>query len=152
MTRSGLLQFIRCQRLAVLASIGPSGAPQAATIGIAVTDALEIVFDSVDVTRKVHNIRSDARVALVIGGSAAGEERTVQYEGIADEPSGDELERLKEAYFGAHPDGRERLRWPGLVYIRTRPTWIRYSDFSGTPVRIVELDAASLRDGGQGGA
>jgi hypothetical protein len=58
---------------------------------------------------------SDAkpRAALVIGGMTPGDERTVQYEGIADEPTGHDLELLKELYFLRLPDGRERSGWPG---------------------------------------
>src|SRR5262245_44168611 len=46
-----------------------------------------------------------------------------QYEGIADEPSGEELEHLKHLYYGVYPDGPSRLALPGLIYVRIRPTW-----------------------------
>jgi methyltransferase (TIGR00027 family) len=78
-------------------------------------------------------------VAFVIGGLADGEERTVQYEGVVDEPSGAELEQLKALYFARFPDGVERQAWQGLTYMRVRPRWIRYSDFHQTPPEIVEL-------------
>jgi hypothetical protein len=54
------------------------------------------------------------------------------------------LRALKERYLRQFPDGRERQRWPGLVYVRTRPTWLRYSDFAEDPPRIVELTAEQL--------
>ena len=73
----------------------------------------------------------------MIGGTAVGDERSLQYEGVTDEPEGAELQRLKDAYFESFPDGRERERWPGITYIRARPTWIRYSDFSRRPPEIV---------------
>ena len=57
------------------------------------------------------------------------DEVTAQLEGIADEPSGDELARVKAVYFAAHPDGPEREQWPGLTYVRVRVHWARYSDF-----------------------
>jgi hypothetical protein len=47
----------------------------------------------------VQNLRRNARIAIVIGGLDAGDERTVQYEGVADEPTGADLERLKECCF-----------------------------------------------------
>jgi hypothetical protein len=53
----------------------------------------------------------------------------VQYEGIADEPAGADLQRLKDLYFEAFPEGRGRQGWPGITYIRARPIWLRYSDF-----------------------
>jgi general stress protein 26 len=57
-------------------------------VGIAVTDDFEVFFDTAEATRKVENLRRDPRIALVIGGTALGDERSVQYEGIVDEPAG----------------------------------------------------------------
>jgi hypothetical protein len=147
MTRSELLQFIRGHSLAVQTSVSPAGAPQAAVVGFVVTDDLEIVFDALDATRKVQNLRRNPRIAFVIGGLNHGDERTVQYEGVADEPVGAELERLKELYFGRFPDGRQRQSWPGLLYVRARPTWIRYSDYNRAPPEIVEFALDDLRAG-----
>ena len=143
-TTGELLAFLRTQRLAVQASLGPENTVQAALIGIAVTDALEIVFDTLATTRKARNLRVSPRIALVIGGRSPGDERTVQYEGIADEPTGTELERLKATYFDAWPDGPSRASWPGLMYVRVRPTWIRYSDFNQNPPLITELSGQQL--------
>jgi len=141
MTRAELIAFIRRHRWAVQASVHANGAPQAAVIGVAVTDELELVFDTIGDTRKAVNLRRDPRVALVIGWD---EEQTLQVEGVADEPAGDDLVRAQQAYFARFPDGPARLRWPGITYIRIRPTWVRYSNFGSSPPRIVELDAAAL--------
>lgn len=137
MNRAELLRFIRRHRYAVQASTAADGAPQAAVIGIAVSDALEIVFDTLRTTRKAQNLGQDARIALVVGWD---EEQTVQLEGLADEPSGAELVRLKAVYFAQFPDGPARERWPHIMYFRVRVAWARYSDFrSGGGVLDVEL-------------
>src|SRR5215831_21262156 len=127
---------MRSHSLAVQASVSPVDAPQAAVVGFTVTDDFEVVFDTVDTTRKVANLRQNARCALVIGGMVNGDERTVQLEGIADEPTGSDLERLKAHYFVRFPDGRERQHWPGLTYVRVRPRWLRFSDFNQSPPAI----------------
>ncbi|MBS1913910.1 MAG: pyridoxamine 5'-phosphate oxidase family protein [Bacteroidetes bacterium] len=144
MTRDQLLHFMQAHRLAVQASVSRSGSPQAAVVGIAVTDRLEIVFDTLAASRKAHNLRSNPAIALVIGGGADGEERTVQYEGVADEPEGAERDRLVETYLQSFPDGANRQAWPGLLYIRVRPIWIRYSDFNSNPPLIVEFTGSQL--------
>jgi len=144
MTASDLLAFMDSQTFAVQASVSPSGSPQAAVIGFVVTERLEIFFDTIDSSRKAGNLRQNAKVAFVIGGTD-GAERTVQYEGVADEPEGAELQGLKEHYFRRFPDGPSRQSWPGLIYLRAKPTWIRYSDFSGNPPDIQAFDAAQLR-------
>ncbi len=144
MDRKDLLDFLRQHRLAVEATVSVSGGAQAAVVGIAVTDRLEVVFDTLGSTRKAQNLRRNSQVALVIGGLLAGDERTVQYEGVADEPTGDELERVRQAYYAVYPDGRSRATWPGLIYVRVRPTWVRYSDYNVDPPRIVEFTGEQL--------
>jgi uncharacterized protein YhbP (UPF0306 family) len=145
LTRAELLQFLRRHRLAVQSTAAPSGGVQAAVVGIAVSDDFEIVFDTLESTRKVQNLAGNSHIAVVIGGVLNGEEQTVQYEGIADRPSGAELQQARELYFGTWPDGRDRLQWPGLIHIRVRPAWLRFSDFRSDPPTIVELDASQLR-------
>jgi hypothetical protein len=144
MDPSGLLAFLRRHRLAVQSSVSVVNAPQAAVVGYAVTDLFEIVFDTLDSSRKGQNLRRNNRIALVIAGLVDGEEQTVQYEGVADEPTGAELERLKQVYYVAWPDGPSRLSWPGLIYVRVRPTWIRYSDFNANPPEIIEFTSDEL--------
>jgi len=94
------------------------------------------VFDTSSASRKCRNLRRDPRIALVIGWN---DERTVQLEGRADEPQGAELEALKARYFEVFPDGREREAWPDIVYFRVRPSWARFSYFSGSAPEITEF-------------
>lgn len=139
MTRAEMLQFIRRHRYAVQSSVAADGAPQAAVVGIAVTDALEVVFDTLGTSRKAQNLRREPRVALVVGWD---EEQTLQLQGVADEPSGAELQRLKRAYLAVFPDGVEREQWPDITYVRVRVTWARYSDFRPNGgVREIDLGA-----------
>ena len=140
MTPRELLAFMRTHRVAVQASVTPAAAPQAAVVGIAITDRFEVVFDTLGSSRKAHNLRANPSIALVMGGLMPGDERTVQYEGVADEPQGAELQPLKELYFSWFADGRTREAWPGITYVRVRPRWLRYSDYSQAPPDIIEWD------------
>lgn len=112
----------------VQASSAPEG-PQAAVVGVAVGPGLELVFDTIEDTRKCRNLRADPRIALV-GWQG---ELTLQLEGVADEPEGRERDRIQDVYFAAFPDGGVRLSWPGITYVRVRPTWLRLSDFAVDP-------------------
>jgi pyridoxine/pyridoxamine 5'-phosphate oxidase len=141
MTKNELIAFMRAQRWAVEASVSSAGAPQAAVIGVVITDDLEIVFDTETVSRKAKNLRADPRIALVIGWD---ESKTVQYEGLVDEPAGAERETLLAQYFSKFPDGVERAARVGITYFRARPMWIRYSDFSTAVAAIEEIDPATL--------
>jgi hypothetical protein len=144
MTSLDLLAFLRSERLAVQASVSPTGMPQSAVVGIAVSDAFEIIFDTLSSTRKAVNLRGNPRAALVVGGLVPGDERTAQIEGIADEPQGEELDRLRGVYYSVYSDGPSRLNRPGLIYVRVRPTWIRFSDYNQDPPVIVEFGSTAL--------
>lgn len=145
MNRSDLLAFLRGPRYAVEASVTPAGQPQAAIMGLAIGDDFEIVFDTLGTTRKMANLRANPRIALAIGSLQEGDHRGAQLEGLADEPAGAELERCLELYFARFPEGRFRRSWPGITYVRVRPTWLRYSDYSGAKPRILEFKAEDLR-------
>ncbi len=128
--------FMARQRLGVVSSLGPDNRPQAALVGIAVTPELEIVFDTVDTSRKYANLTARPACAFVLGWSS---EQTVQLEGEAERLQGPELERYTRLYFDAWPDGRARLSWPGIAYFVVRPRWIRYSDYDQFPALIEEI-------------
>lgn len=104
MDRAELVTFVRRRGLAVVATRGPDGAPEAALVGVAATDHGEIVFDTSIGSRKYCNILAYPRVALVIGWE---DEVTVQCEGIADVLRGAERARCLVAYLDQYPDGRQ---------------------------------------------
>jgi general stress protein 26 len=134
-----VFQFMNRERLATLATVDAQGRPEAALMGFAATSELEIVFDTVKTSRKYPNLKTNARVAWVIGCTT---EVTVQYEGIAEELDGEELARYKETYFAAFPDGPARESWPGITYFVVRPTWVRYCDYNPGKQRIEEKEFA----------
>lgn len=123
-----LLNFLQKHRLGVQASVSALGFPQAAVVGIAVSDRFEIIFDTTNDTRKYSNLKANPQITFVIGWD---EEQTVQYEGIAHEVEveGEERNRVLEIYFSVYPDGRDRLLWPGIVHFCVKPNWIRYTDY-----------------------
>ena len=145
-----IVEFMRANPLATVATVSADGAPEAAVVGVAVSDRLELVFDTLDSSRKFVNVKSEARVAVVFGAagpyrSGKHDERCVQYEGAADVPAGEELARVQETiYFKQFPDGRARMKWAHIAYVRVRPLWIRYSDYNVSPPRIVEVSGEEL--------
>ena len=133
-----ILPFAKQCKYAVEATTGPKGQPQAAVVGIVVSDTFEVFFDTRCSSRKLENIRRDSRVAFVLG---CDEAWTIQLEGDADEPTGDDLARLKTLYFERFPDGRDREKWPDITYVRVRPRWVRFSDFRTAEPMIGERRA-----------
>jgi pyridoxine/pyridoxamine 5'-phosphate oxidase len=126
----------RDYRYGVVSSLSTEGTPQSALVGIAVTPELEIVFDTLNSSRKYKNLIQRPSCSFVVGW---GGEKTVQYEGTAGEPTGAVLERCQEAYFAVWPEGLAHVSWPGIAYFVVRPTWVRYSDYDQNPPLIEEI-------------
>ncbi len=136
MDKFALYSFLSRQRYGVVSSIAGDGTPQSALVGIAVSPELEIVFDTVKHSRKYPNLIARPACSIVAGWSG---EQTVQFEGIAVEPKGEDLKRYQAIYFAAWPDGPARMSWPGIAYFVVRPRWIRYSDFDQRPPLVTEM-------------
>ncbi|HEY1803349.1 MAG TPA: pyridoxamine 5'-phosphate oxidase family protein [Terracidiphilus sp.] len=137
MDNAALHAFMARFRYGVLSSTSRAGSPQSALVGIATTPELEIVFDTVKSSRKYPNLIERPSCSFLIGGWDS--EQTVQFEGIAREPEGEELRRYQEAYFAVWTDGPARMSWPGIAYFVVRPRWIRFSDFDQRPPLIEEM-------------
>lgn len=136
MTQRDLYDVLRTQPLAVLATRGPDGVPQAALMGVAVTAQLEFVFDTVRTSRKYANLVAEPRVALVLGWT---DEVTVQVEGTARELTGDALAPYAAVYDAQFPDGPARRRWPAIAYFVVTPRWARYSRYAGRAPGVEEF-------------
>ena len=136
MTKAELYRFIAAHDLGVLGTISARGTPECALVGIAVTPELELIFDTISSSRKYGNLLRNPDAAFVIGWA---NEITLQYEGRARLPEGDELSRYREVYFSKWPDGRDRLSWQGITHFVVEPKWIRYSDYNEASRGIVEL-------------
>jgi nitroimidazol reductase NimA-like FMN-containing flavoprotein (pyridoxamine 5'-phosphate oxidase superfamily) len=131
MEQSELLAYLRSQRLGVLGTLAPAGEPQAALVGYAITPDFELLFDTLRTTRKYRNMMANPRVSFTVGNTVGhGDERTAQYEGIAEELAGEQLTHLQPLYFAVWPDCVAHKQWPHITWFVIRPRWIRYSDFN----------------------
>lgn len=124
--KSVAIAFIRAHELGVVSTVSVKGTPEAALVNLAVTDELELVFYSLQDNRKCANLRDNPHIAVVIGWDS---NRTLQYEGVVDEPRDEALEALKEVYAAARPNAAVQMGWPGLTYFRVKPKWLRLSDY-----------------------
>ena len=137
MDKKTIYQFLVQNELGVISTNNNNHHSESALVGIAITENLDIIFDTVKTSRKYANLLQNPNVAMVIGWD---KETTIQYEGEAQVLGYNaESENLKEIYFSVYPDGRERAEtWPNLVHIRITPKWLRYSNFND-PVVIEEM-------------
>jgi len=85
------LEFLRSQRLARLATVGPTGWPHVVPVMYSLDSSLAFEFDVDGV--KLRNLKADPRAAMVV--DAMGPKRGVSMQGHAD-LIGPERARLRE--------------------------------------------------------
>ena len=136
MTLEEVLDIAKHKRFLVVSTVNETGAPESALMGFAVTQGNEIVFDTLGSSRKAVNLARNPAAALVIGWD---DSISLQIEGIARRPIGDDLASAKSAYFREWPDGRARESWPDIAYVVVKPKWIRYSNYAAGPPVVEEF-------------
>ena len=128
-----LFEFMNGCELGAIATVTTEGKPEVAIMQFAVTEDLELIFDTPASTRKYQNIQENNYVAFAIW----KEFDIAQYEGVAIELQGEELTRYKEILFTKNPDARQ---WesvvPDLAFFKIIPRWIRYTGFKQDPWEI----------------
>lgn len=131
-----LYDFMKDHKLAVMASVTGNALPEAAVIGFAIMENLEIICSSFSTSRKFENLKKNPRVALVIGWEKG---KTVQYEGVAEELSGDEAEEQLETSLAKISTIAKYLQLEHQVLYKIKPKWIRFADLSVEPWERFEV-------------
>ena len=129
--QSEVVTFLHTNPLGVLATVGPKGEPQAATVAFSENAELELIIGTANTSRKNINIGRDERVAFTV---TDPESRfTVQYEGVAEVLSAGDFARYEASHFAKLPMSLPFKDIPGQVYLRVRPKLVRYTDCNPTP-------------------
>jgi general stress protein 26 len=113
--------------LAVVATTSLDGKPEAALVGIAVSDLGELIFDTHADARKVGNLRHHHRVAAVISSGDV----SVQIEGRAGLVDGEDRRTYEQMYAAQFP--RSRVADPSFAVVVITPEWVRRYDASVDP-------------------
>ena len=115
--------MLQSQRLAVLSTADPVGAPYSNLVSFAVLDAGRLLFATTRETRKYANLRSDARVALLVD-NRQNEEADFHAAlaatalGTAVELAGKAKEEGIARYIGKFPYLEEFVRAPSCALFR----------------------------------
>ena len=121
-----ILDFIKSQKLCVLSTISRNGLPEAAVVGVSEMDDLSLIFGTFKQYRKYANLKQNPHIAFVIG----WDDISVQYEGTAQELTGEEKEKAKQIHICKLPSSQKFAELPEQCYFRVSPIWIRYVDYS----------------------
>ena len=131
--RPSVSAFIRREGRGVVATVSPQGHPQAALVGLAALDDGTLIFNSELAARKIRNLATTGRVAVVVGVSG---DLSVQLEGPATITGEDERERHGVEYDRQLPGSRALQ--PDFALVVVRPSWIRVYDTSAASAAVAE--------------
>ena len=132
-----ILDFIKKHKISVISTVNSQNRPEAAVIEFGETDNHELIFDALENSRKVQNIKQNNQVAFVVGWD---DNITIQYEGEAFELLGDELEKYKKIYFSKNPNAQKWENVEGTKFFKVIPKWIRYSDLNKEHWEVFEIE------------
>ncbi|MFC4139759.1 MULTISPECIES: pyridoxamine 5'-phosphate oxidase family protein [unclassified Microbacterium] len=121
----------------VVATVSPGGAPEAALVGLAALEDGTLIFNTPDAARKVDNLRTSPRVAVVV----SQDDVSLQIEGAATITAGAERDRYGRAYERRFPGSRAFA--DGFLVVAVRPDWVRVYDAGMRPAHVAE---AAWRD------
>lgn len=133
-----IFAFMKEHRLAVISTIDSEhNKPEAACVAFAEKDTLDIIFGTSNTSRKYKNIQSNPNVSFVIGWS--DEVGTIQYEGVAEELSGEQALEHGRILADKNENARAFLTKENQCYFLVRPTWIRFVDKAQKPEQKSEV-------------
>ena len=125
--KAKIIEFAKGLSIGVISTVTEGGQPQGAVVEFAMTDDVEIVFNTFTTYRKYANLTANPKVSFTIGWE---HDVTVQYEGLARELSGDEEKKYKEIFAKKIHNASKWDAYPETRYFAIKPTWIRYNDLN----------------------
>lgn len=128
-----VLETLRQYPIGVVATVNEQKLPEAAIVGLAANDDLQVLFGTSNLTRKYRNLQENPHVAITVGDFEA----EVQYEGTAQAIS---LDDAKEN-FPRVPGGERYLSDPTQTWWQVTPTWMRLT-VHAQPERVEEMRLA----------
>lgn len=137
--KSEILDYLKTQRVGVLAVEMLDGSPHAATVHFAhAEDPFVFFFETCREYRKAEALfgRHETRASFVVG-SDESNMKTLQLDGIAQliEPEGKEI--FDSVYLGKFPEKKEKSDKGEFVFFKFTPTWWRFTDWTLPTGRLI---------------
>lgn len=145
-----VLNYIKEERVGVLAVEMLDGSPHAATVHFAFAeDPLTFFFETYREYRKSEALygREKTRASFVIG-SNESDMRTLQLDGVAELIKPEEKEVFDSFYLGKFPEKREKSKDPKFVFFKFTSTWWRFTDWTAPKGKTIVTSEKKKTDEG----
>lgn len=126
------LDYLKTQRVGILAVEMLDGSPHAATVHYVHTeDPLVFYFETCRDYRKAQPIlaKESVRASFVIGNDEANP-KTLQLDGVIELLKPKEKEIFDTIYLGKFPEKIEKSKNPDYIFFKFTPTWWRFTDWT----------------------
>jgi uncharacterized protein YhbP (UPF0306 family) len=136
-----VLDYLKTQRVGVIAMEMPDGAPHAATVHFFHTEVpLVFYYETLSDTFKAKalNNKSKVRSSFVVG-TVEGEMKTLQLDGEAELLSGTGLANFKKLYFAKFPEKADKADDHKVIYFKFTPSWWRFTDWTTANGKVILL-------------
>jgi uncharacterized protein YhbP (UPF0306 family) len=137
-----ILNFIKSQRICVLAVQMLDGSPHAATVHFANSESpLEFFFLTDKKYRKCEALLNKGKIsASVVIGFDENNMKTLQLDGEVILLEKSEIEdSFNKIYFGKFPEKLKWLNEPDNAFLRFIPTWWRFTDYTKPEGKLILL-------------
>ncbi len=120
------LDFLKTQRVGVIAVRTPQGTVHGATVHFAHSvEPLVCIFLASPTSMKVEALRQGAVPASFVVGTSEDVMKTLQMDGVATLAEND---AVREAYFAKFPE--KRAKHPDDAFFTFTPSWWRFTDWT----------------------
>lgn len=139
--RQEILDYLKTQRVGVLAVEMMDGSPHASTVHFAHSeDPFVFYFETNKEYRKSEVLfgKEVTRASFVIG-TTETDMKTFQIDGIAELVKYNEREMFDTFYFAKFPEKLAKVSAPGhsFVFFKFTPTWWRFTDWKSSTGKLV---------------
>ena len=135
--------FLQKNRVGVLTTLLSDGSPHSSALHYSYRiDPLEFYFSVDKTSRKCQELlnKKEGKAAVVIGFSEV-DWLTLQMEGLIQILTNrDEISGAKGIHYTKHPNSKKFENDPNTIFLRFKPTWLRYSNLFVVPPEIILLE------------
>ncbi len=138
---SEALEYLKTQKIGVLAVELPDGSPHAATVHFAhIEEPPVFYFETYDDSIKAKALleRPSSRASLVVGSSLA-DLRTLQVDGVVQLLTDEEKGIFESVYLEKFPEKKEKATETKFLTFKLTPTWWRFTDWTTPEGKTVWL-------------
>jgi general stress protein 26 len=137
--RKEILDYLRTQRVGVLAVEMMDGSPHAATVHFSHTeDPFVFYFETYREYRKAEALfgKKQSRASFVVGANES-DMKTLQLDGIVQLLTSEEIKNFGSLYLEKFPNKKEKSHDPKFIFFKFTPYWWRFTDWTTPQGKVI---------------